>query len=174
MGIANWHVSRWWRQVSMLISVYTSLLIIQVTLKAVWQQLFLAILKTSGEVIFLQCGGQVHELHEMTTFFFASLPNIHRIKKITGRLSNKPFLVWLSSFSPHLEYVATLPCNLYFLTLTFHTVVRQHMQGLVRPLITTLLQIYCRILHWKNLKDFTESWPLVWCAVFIGLPWTTS
>jgi len=95
------------------------------------------------------------------------------LKKITGRLSNKPFLVWLSSFSPHLEYVATLPCNLCFLTLTFHTVVRQHMQGLVRPLITTLLQIYCRILHWKNLRDFTELWPLVWCAVFIGLPCTT-
>ena len=28
------------------------------------------------------------------------------------RLSNKPFLIWLSSRPPHLKYVATLPCNL--------------------------------------------------------------
>jgi len=30
----------------------------------------------------------------------------------THRLSNKPFLVWLSTTPPHLKYVATLPCNL--------------------------------------------------------------
>jgi len=28
-----------------------------------------------------------------------------------GRLSNKPFLVWLLTTPPHLKYVTTLPCN---------------------------------------------------------------
>ena len=30
----------------------------------------------------------------------------------TLRLSNKPFLIWLLTTPPHLEYAATLPCNL--------------------------------------------------------------
>jgi len=30
----------------------------------------------------------------------------------TFRLSNKPFLIWLLTTQPHLEYAATLPCNL--------------------------------------------------------------
>jgi len=34
------------------------------------------------------------------------------IKKFTGRLRNKPFLIWLSTAPAHLKYVATLPCNL--------------------------------------------------------------
>jgi len=54
---------------------------------------------------------------------------------VTGRLSNKPFLVWLLTIPPHLKYVATLPCNLWplacFLTIMYHKVVWQHMQGLV-------------------------------------------
>ena len=29
----------------------------------------------------------------------------------TNRLSNEPFLIWLLTTSPHLKYVATLPCN---------------------------------------------------------------
>ena len=33
-------------------------------------------------------------------------------KKITDRLSNKPFLVWLLTTPQHLQCVATLPCNL--------------------------------------------------------------
>jgi len=33
------------------------------------------------------------------------------LKKITHRLSNKPFLIWLLT-PPHLKYVATLPCHL--------------------------------------------------------------
>ena len=37
---------------------------------------------------------------------------IHRFKKkISDILSNKPFPIWLLT-SPHLQYVATLPCNL--------------------------------------------------------------
>ena len=44
----------------------------------------------------------------------------------------------------HLKYVATLPCNLSlitcFLTLMFHMVVWQHVQGVVGFLIITLLQ----------------------------------
>jgi len=34
------------------------------------------------------------------------------LKKITGRLSNTPFLIWLLTTPPHLQCVATLPCNL--------------------------------------------------------------
>ena len=49
------------------------------------------------------------------------------LKKITDRLSNKPFLIWLLTTPPHLKYVATLPCNLSliacFQTLMFHKVV---------------------------------------------------
>jgi len=33
-------------------------------------------------------------------------------KKITRRLSNKPFFIWLLTAPPHLKYVATLPSNL--------------------------------------------------------------
>jgi len=53
---------------------------------------------------------------------------------------------YLMTTTPHLIYVATLPCNLSliacFLTLQFHKVVWQHKQGVVRSLITVLLQIY--------------------------------
>jgi len=35
------------------------------------------------------------------------------IKKITHRLSNKPFLIWLLTTPLHLKYVATLPCNCF-------------------------------------------------------------
>ena len=56
---------------------------------------------------------------------------IHRFeKKFSGRLSNKPFLIWSLTTPPHLKYVAKLPCNLSlivcFLTLLFHKVVWQH------------------------------------------------
>jgi len=47
---------------------------------------------------------------EGATLLLLTLPNIHRFeKKITGRLSNKPFLIWLLTTPPHLKYVATLP-----------------------------------------------------------------
>ena len=64
----------------------------------------------------------------------------------TRRLSNKPFLIWLLTIPPHLEYVTTVPCHLSliasFLTLMFHVVVWQHMQGVVGFLIAALVQIY--------------------------------
>jgi len=41
-----------------------------------------------------------------------NFPNIHRFKKMTDRLNNKPFLIWLLTTPPHLQCVATLPCNL--------------------------------------------------------------
>jgi len=48
------------------------------------------------------------------------------LKLFTGRLSNKPFSIWLLTIPPHLECVATLPCNLSliacFLKLVFHKV----------------------------------------------------
>jgi len=46
------------------------------------------------------------------TLLLETLPNIHRFKKITHTLSNKPFLIWLLTTPPRLKYVATLPCNL--------------------------------------------------------------
>jgi len=52
---------------------------------------------------------------------------------------------------PHLKNVATQPHNLSlitgFLTLMFHKVMWQHMQGVVGLLITRLLQIYQRIIQ---------------------------
>jgi len=39
------------------------------------------------------CGGQAHKVHDTTTFLPVTLPDIHRLKKFTGRLSNKPFLI---------------------------------------------------------------------------------
>jgi len=46
---------------------------------------------------------------------FAFAKYLPILKKITDRLSNKPFLIWLLTISPHLQYVATLPCNLSLL-----------------------------------------------------------
>jgi len=60
-----------------------------------------------------------------------------------SRLSNKPFLIWLLTTWPH----HTLNMLLHdlvnrFLTLIFHKVVWQHMQGLMGLLAIILLQIY--------------------------------
>ena len=45
------------------------------------------------------------------TLLHVTFPNIHRFKDFffTDRLSNKPFLIWLNTYPPHLKYVATLP-----------------------------------------------------------------
>ena len=52
------------------------------------------------------------KLHETITFLVVTLPNTHRFQFFfTHVLSNKPFLIWLLT-TPHLKYVATLPCNL--------------------------------------------------------------
>jgi len=52
-------------------------------------------------------------VHETITFLLVSLPSIHRFrKKFTDRLSKEPFLSWLLTTPPHLQYVATLLCNL--------------------------------------------------------------
>jgi len=83
------------------------------------------------------------------------------IKKIIGRLSNKPFLLWLSTTPPRLKYVAALPRNLTFL---FHKVVWQQYArcgGTFNKLhftenlpgnlpVTKILKIG---------SDFTELWP---------------
>jgi len=92
-------------------------------------------------VTFQQCGGQTHKPHETATFLLATLTKIHRLKKITGTLSNKRFLIWLGLFTipPHFKYVTTVPSNLSFiacfLTLIFHKVVWQHIQGVMGFLI---------------------------------------
>jgi len=57
------------------------------------------------------------------------------LKKFTDRLSNRMLLIWLLTTPPHLKYVATQPCNVSliacFLTLIFHNLVWQDMQGVV-------------------------------------------
>ena len=64
----------------------------------------------------------------------------------TDRLCDKFVLIPLLTTLPHLKCIATLPCNLSliacFVTLMFHKIVWRHMQGVVRLLITTLLQVY--------------------------------
>ena len=87
------------------------------------------------------------KVHETITLLLVTLPNIHKFQKIfTDRLSYKPFLIWLLTTPPHLKHVATLPCNLSLmaciLTIKFHKVVWQHIQGVMGFLITTLLQMY--------------------------------
>jgi len=62
--------------------------------------------------LFLQCVGQARKVHETTTLLLVTLPNIHRLKKFTHTLSNKPFITWLLTTPPHLKYAAALPCNL--------------------------------------------------------------
>jgi len=63
--------------------------------------------------VFYQCVGHAGtQSARKITFLFVTLRNIHRLKKITHRLSNKPFLIWLLETSAHLKYVATLLCNL--------------------------------------------------------------
>ena len=55
---------------------------------------------------------QMRKMHDTTTLLLVTLPNIHRLKKFTRTLSNKPFLIWLLTTPLHLKYVTTLPCNL--------------------------------------------------------------
>ena len=51
-------------------------------------------------------------MHETTTSLLITLPDIHRLKKISSdRLSNKPFTIWLFT-TPPLKYAATLHGNL--------------------------------------------------------------
>jgi len=57
-------------------------------------------------------GPGTQSARDIITFLLVTLPNIHRLKKFTDRLSNKPFLIWLLTTLPHLICVATLPCNL--------------------------------------------------------------
>jgi len=77
--------------------------------------------------------------------------------------SNKHFLIWLLSTPPHLKYVVivTLPCNLSlftcFMTLMFHKVVWQHMQGVVWFLIASLLQI-CQGIVSEKICQLAKIW----------------
>jgi len=85
-----------------------------------WREIFYAKRKkrklhdiaSSTFSVFLHCFGQAHKVYETITFLLVTLPNIHRFKKFTLRLNNKPFLIWLLTTRPHLKYTATLSCNL--------------------------------------------------------------
>jgi len=44
------------------------------------------------------------------------MSNLNRFLKITDRLSNKTFLIWLLTTPPNLQYVVVLPCNLSLMT----------------------------------------------------------
>jgi len=103
--------------------------------------LFCALSVTFSNMV---ASGQAHEVHKR--FLLVTLPNIHRFNKnFTGRLSNKPFLIWLLTTSPLLKCIATQHCNLSlitaFLTLEFHKAMRQYMLGLMGFLIMILMQI---------------------------------
>ena len=115
-------------------------------------------------------------MHETTTVLLVTLPNIHRLKKFTRRLSNEPFLIWLLTTPSHLKYVATLPCNLSLMA-CFADKVRpmwQHVQGAVGVSISIQLQIYQGIFQWKILigSDFiyflTKLWSLVCGPTFLA------
>jgi len=54
-------------------------------------------------------------VHETITFLLVTL-SFTDLKKITCRLSNEPFLILSLKTSSHLEYVATLVCNLSLMT----------------------------------------------------------
>jgi len=62
--------------------------------------------------------------------------------------SNKPLLTWLLKSLPHLKYVAIIIIMLFIVSrlfsgiILFHKVVWQHTQGMAKPIITSLLQIY--------------------------------
>jgi len=120
-------------------------------------------------------------VHETTTFLLVTLPNIHRLQKNTYIFSNKSFLIWLLTTQQYIKYVATLPCNLSliacFLTLMFYKVTWQHMQGVVRFLITSLLQIYSEIFPWVNFMNrfrfdrimVMSLWPHIWPILYSPL-----
>ena len=77
-------------------------------------------------------------------------------------LAKLSVLICLLTTPPRLKYVATLSCNVSviacFLTLMFHKVVWQHMQGVVRFLITTLMLIYLGVFWWKKIWKPVEIW----------------
>jgi len=60
--------------------------------------------------VFYQCVGQAHKVHETITFLLVTLPNIYRLKNYLTNWAINLNLVFKNS--PHLKYVATLPCNL--------------------------------------------------------------
>jgi len=56
---------------------------------------------------------KTNKVHETIIFLLVTLAGIPLIKKkLTHRLSNKPFLIWLLTTPSHLKYVAKLHCNL--------------------------------------------------------------
>jgi len=60
--------------------------------------------------VFYQCVGQAHKVHETITFLLVTLPNIYRLKNYLTNWAINLNLVFKNS--PHLKYVATLPCNM--------------------------------------------------------------
>jgi len=90
-------------------------------------------------------------------FLACNFAKYSSITKNTYIFSNKSFLIWLLTTQQYIKYVATLPRNLSliacFLTLMFYKVTWQHMQGVVRFLITSLLQIYSEIFPWVNFMN---------------------
>ena len=52
-------------------------------------------------------------MHKTITLLLVTLSNIYRFKKkLTDRLSNRPFLIWLQTKTPNLQYAATLARDL--------------------------------------------------------------
>ena len=84
------------------------------------------------------------ESDETTIFVQLTLPNTHRLKKITSRLINKR------------KDITTLPCNLSliacFLTSMLHEAVWQHMQCLVGFLIKNT-PYFLEIFQWEFFEN---------------------
>jgi len=100
----------------------------------------------------------MNKVHETLAFLLVTLRNIYRLKKFTDWLSNKPFLTWLLTTPPHLQYVAALPCNLSYwlalLTLLFHTYVATYARcGVILSIhLTTSLLRSLPVIFFKSVK----------------------
>jgi len=98
-------------------------------------------------------------VHEIIMFLLVTLPNIYRFQKITDRLSNKPFLVWLLTTPQHLQCVATLPCNLSLMACFADTNVSQgnvatyaRCGGICNTHLTTNLPRNLPVIFFKSVK----------------------
>ena len=95
--------------------------------------------------------------HSLPFLPFA-MPYIYQVqKKFTGRLGNKPCLIWLLKIPPNLTYVTIVLYNLlllaYLLTVMFRRVVWQHVLGVVGLLVTILVQKNLRISQWNKFEN---------------------
>jgi len=83
----------------------------------------------------------------------------------TRRLSNKPFLIWLLTTPPYLQYAATLPSNLLLMACFIDINVSQgsvptyaRCGGIFNIHLTTNLPGNLPVIFFKSVKNLTEVW----------------